>query len=276
MGSLNSRTLKSIRSPINQRSYINSNFHTSKQTKAIYQWICKEVPLNDDLVYLCVQFIGYFMESTICDVSHCSALYELMRIDHQRRKIVSPLIESLESRVPTYFELLYRVSGNLTNNFLIYFKRYCIGLPNIVMVFQTEFDHVFAFYTHTPITPIKRDAKSISYSAVDPSDAGLYLIKSRFNYKTCPRIIDVKVDTLSFMGNAFQLADANSVFIADFWMRFQGTNNGNRHQCGTYAMPEYNMPQYDMVGNELLGGDRLNPNLICKATFKQIEVFHIL
>eukprot|EP01083_Nonionella_stella_P186694 684255_1 len=194
--------------------------------------------------------------------------YGLMRIDHKRRDIASSLTESLECRLPTYFELLYRVSGRMINNFLLYFKKYCIDLPNLLMVFQTEFDHVFAFYTHTPITLIN-DAKSVGYSTVDPLDSGLYLIKSKFNYKTCPRIIDVKVDT--FIGEAFQLSHTNSVFIADFCMRFHDTNNGNRHHCVTY-----DLPQYDMVGNEILGGERLNTDMLCKASLKQIEVFHIL
>eukprot|EP01083_Nonionella_stella_P012931 36513_1 len=255
---------------------INSSYPVAIQHWLFNHFHCMEIPPHPDIIDLCLQFVGYLMDSHICSVSDTCILYNLMLSDHQHRRFVSPFINN--GTLPCYFELVYRVSGHFINNFLLYFKTYCMNIPNLLIVFQTEFDHVFAFYAHTPIK--KRNANSFfrEYNTVDPLDSGLYLIKSNFNYecnelkgKHNPRTIGVRAKL--FKGDALMVCGTN-IYFADLYMQFRNTSNDKGHFCN---MSHPSNQQYDTIGNELLGGDVLKLDSSAEfISLKRIEVFHIL
>eukprot|EP01083_Nonionella_stella_P131183 398310_1 len=223
---------------------------THKKTN-FEEWIQNEIPLSMDIIGLCIHFIGFLMNSSICDASQCLTLYNLMCIDHKRRNICSPLTQKYHV---SYFELLFRISGEFTNNFMSYLLSYCIDIQR----------------------------QSNGYTTVDPLDSSLYLIESKFNYKctqnrhlmkkTCPRTIDIVCDV--FRGEALEIATKDTIFLADFCMFFRDLDQKVSYNSCTMA--DFGGIQYDIVGNEVVGGHEFDSGYDWDVNFKQIEVFHIL
>eukprot|EP01083_Nonionella_stella_P080461 221150_1 len=259
---------------LNQSSMLNEIYLKTHRKTNFDEWIQNELPLSMDIICVCIDFIGFLMNSSICDASQCLTLYNLMCIDHKRRNICSPLTQKYHI---SYFELLFRISGDFTNSFMSYLLSYCIGMKDLLIVFQTEFGHIFVFYTHTDI-----QRQSNGYTTVDPLDSSLYLIESKFNYKctqnrhlmkkTCPRTIDIVCDV--FRGEALEIATKDTIFLADFCMFFRDLDQKVSYNSCTMA--DFGGIQYDIVGNEVVGGHEFDSGYDWDVNFKQIEVFHIL
>eukprot|EP01083_Nonionella_stella_P269556 912197_1 len=68
---------------------INSSYPVAIQHWLFNHFHCMEIPPHPDIIDLCLQFVGYLMDSHICSVSDTCILYNLMLSDHQHRRNTS-------------------------------------------------------------------------------------------------------------------------------------------------------------------------------------------
>eukprot|EP01083_Nonionella_stella_P006647 19265_1 len=257
----------------NSNSSINAVSNPNRNSKScnlisqtIYDIICSVPGLVPGLACICMEFIGYDFQSFICTEKQRWQLYNMMMTHHTKKQMSSPV---LYTSYICHFQRLYHASNAEINHFSSYFQSQCIGKPNLLILFQTSFDHLFAFYINSPIKPIPEETRTLSkYFPLSYDDCGLYLIQSQFGSqcsKKCPRIVEESNTppdqwVFAIVGKDFCIGDLFLCFMYDNFV------------CSTS-----NLQRYDTLGNELVGGTAFNPNPDRYSVgFKQIEVFQIL
>eukprot|EP01083_Nonionella_stella_P047999 128569_1 len=237
---------------------------------------CKQfnIILYNDIMEIVQMYIGFVMESTILSKNEQCHLYKTLLLNVQ-----SPLPQSTSIK---YFESLFQ--GKLHKPKDADFDCYkllniCKDKQNLIMVFHTEFDHVFALYFRD-----KFAFKSLKADADNPViNVTVILLRSRFVYgdktqnahlasKSCPHIgrlnegkhmNDVRLHAICSPKTKYAWFAAGDMMITP----------GKRFKSLLKAAS----PSLDFLGNELCGGDQFNPSQIqYQFRIKDVELFQLL
>eukprot|EP01083_Nonionella_stella_P186864 685365_1 len=174
-----------------------------------------------------------------------SLIYHLMLGD----SVSSPLSQS--PHYISHFKLLYYAIDEDLVHFATYLKASCVNIPSLLMILETQFDHIFAFYLGTPITidPNPRNALQ-AHKSIYSDQCGFYLIQSKFaeslTTKTWPRTIR-HTSTPSQKLRAFTI-QRGLITLGSLMMMGGRVSNGK----ALVVRPIESL--YDSVGNEVIGG----------------------
>eukprot|EP01083_Nonionella_stella_P008504 24550_1 len=194
---------------------------------------------NNDILHVIEKYIGFIMDSSILTSDEQVHLHRLI----SECKLV--MTNSIK-----HFDLLFKPKVNIADFDCYGLLRQCQGKENLIIVFHTDYDHVFCLY-------LKEKFGSASIFPV------VLLLRSRFVYndasknphlgdRSCPRIGKLKEekrkkDTLLY--THFIPDDQFGQFIcADLRIT---TGKRFRHQVTAKQA-------LDFVGNELCGGEHFD------------------
>ena len=135
-----------------------------------------------ELAMECMEYVGFIFHSKVLSKSEICSFYQLLVDHYSYEKILMPSF--------SYFHLLYRVSSKIKHsNYDIMIA--CKNKSNIVMIFHTNYDHVFSVFFHNILVMDPEDEymMNLPYGY----NSGLFLLRRQYkygNYK-CPRIINM-------------------------------------------------------------------------------------
>eukprot|EP01083_Nonionella_stella_P017458 48851_1 len=221
-----------------------------------------------------MKYIGFFMDTNILNHEEKNAL--LMDRMHGAE---------LKHQHIKYFSLLYRASTDcyhgIHNDYVM--TEQCKDKSNVVMMFHTNYNHIFAIHF---TNPIKRYAKSnhLFESDVNNNNVDVFLMRSQFIYgngqinqslsdKKCPRIIR-QIDLNKPLEVICLMQRDHPMVKLIHNIRLSSIN-------GQQANVIHEFPRImDFVGNELCGGDSFktsNDNREAHTfVLHDVEVFQVL
>eukprot|EP01083_Nonionella_stella_P047998 128568_1 len=252
-------------------------------SKPICQYIKKQcnqynIILYSDIINIVQMYIGFVLESTILSKNEQAHLYKTLLEYHIDANVQSPLTESTSIK---YFEPLFQ--GNLhkpkdADFDCRKFLTTCKDKQNLIMVFQTEFDHVFALYVRDKFTftSLKADANNPVINVT------VILLRSRFVYGDKTRNVHLASKSWPRIGRLNEGKHMNDVRLHAIC--FPGKKSGWFSAGDMMIMPGKRFksllkasPSLDFVGNELCGGDQFNPLQIdYQFRIKDVELFRLL
>eukprot|EP01083_Nonionella_stella_P147343 464743_1 len=205
-----------------------------------------------DLIKECLEYVGCFIDSQIFCHRETSTLDALLLHHHKIQSITSPVTRHGYVK---YYDLLYRSSVNGENgeysntSFLKALRANdCVNIGHFVILYQTNYNHVFAVYLHNPI----QTYNETEYKRETNKDRDIGFVDDIFYMNT---------DHFFWNGHSF---------ISLCLLRF--VNNTNKHVHGFYPK------NLDLMGNELVGGNTFDPQPRIHYYFdlKQVELYRIL
>ena len=261
---------------------------------SIYQSIIKEANsvCNDgfsfpvEIVMQCMKYLGFVMNSTILNDMEKYSLHQLLIDHHLRNTIKSSL---LDVKNIAYFDILYRKSSNDNHsNYRMLLS--CVDKPNIIMVFHTEYNHVFCVYFRNPLRWFKR--RWIRSENDNDDKSALFLLRRQHIYgdKICPR--EIKVESTD--------RPKYRIFKSGFYapnkmnMGFMGISlieESDDKEITESVLKEHHVLlgwRLDSLGNEICGGETFDDSKTTEYTgndgnatkypflLKDIEIYQIL
>lgn len=252
MGALNCKLVSTAYSLLNA-DVVKPVFNVGKAISSpLFRSIVKDAneQIEDDqtfpieLVMECMEFVGFIMHSTMLNDEESSSFYKLLIDHHRQNQIISPLVDA---KSITYFDLLYRESehGKHCNQDMI---KTCRNKSNIIMIFHTNYDHIFSVYFRNTL---KWNVDSdITRSTPYDDNSALFVLRTRYKYGDMihPRKITINPETITTSdGIRFQS------FSGRVTMNFMGIKIRNK----TSKDPHYIKVNYRLntIGNEICGGE---------------------
>eukprot|EP01083_Nonionella_stella_P053527 141570_1 len=249
--------------------------------------------LPHDIILLTVEYIGFIMCSDILRGDEQNIFYRFL-VEHHTNHDLHPYscLNLLDRTSIPYFHLLYRASlhtppgpKGIINEIDSYaLLSRCFERENLVMVFHTEFDHVFTLFIR-----MKLRMTRIGPRQQLADELGLFLIRSQFVYgdakqnrdladKMCPRI----VTTLNLNGGIHEknalLKGIVSKKLPNTWFMTATVHIGVKEDGKQihYLFPAYHPPM-NSIGNELCGGTQyIASSAHHYFRLKDVELFQIL
>eukprot|EP01084_Bolivina_argentea_P191826 329448_1 len=213
---------------------------------------CNEV-LPNELVLECMNYIGFVMQSTILNLDEKCTLYELLMDHHRARNIESPFSHGKHF---TYFDLLYRATIDNDNkthtNFRLISK--CQYKSNLIILFHTNYNHVFAIYLNNPIQHVESVKIKVESVPLD-TKMGLFLLRSQFGHKPksiAPKI-NKNVEDASVRSFFYETEQTSIIWVADLCLSRDESYNTYTHHfiCSNSVMDLLEM-KYVVVANSML------------------------
>eukprot|EP01083_Nonionella_stella_P184278 668540_1 len=229
-----------------------------------------------DLMKQCTQFIGFFLYSSILSQTESLSLHLLLSKHNKKRKLIG--MNRANKHHVKYYDLLYRSSvngenGKYTNRS---FKRaldkaHRLNKPNLVIIYETEYDHVFAVYLHRKL---KQNKEGHFIQNTDRDIAGCLLRSKSEGGHDCPRLIEFKNAKQHFMGSHQLLSSNDSkihLFEIDFFPAKIGIKRkyDREEHCRIHRSCFLDISTVELVGFELR-------DTFDKFNLKQVEMFQIL
>eukprot|EP01083_Nonionella_stella_P113146 333419_1 len=267
------------------RAELRESIHIEKPISiSIYQCIDREsakcnAVLPHDIIVLCITYTRFIMHSNILHHGEQNRFYQLLMNHYQNQKIHPHL--NICSKSIQYFHLLYRAS--LTDGDNQYQDIDCCQLlsqcknkDHLVMLFHTEYDHVFSLYFR-----MEFNMRFIGPKQNKHDHVALFLLRSQFIYgdkqqnidlanRLCPRIVELRkgrdIEDVLLKGVLCEETGRGWFDTADLKMGLQQT--APRHVSHPCAM--------DFIGNELCGGHQFeSPQNRYAFRLKEAELFQI-
>lgn len=237
----------------------------------------KSIIFPQELIAECAKFIGFFMDSYILNDTEKNSFYQSLIEHHQWAQFSSPL--TAKSCIKC-FDLLYRSSingehGKYSNESLL---KAIENKPNVIIIYQTNYNHVFAVYSHEKVIKCKGKIKDDSI--------GLFLLRSQFLYGDKSK--DEKLSTLKcprLVGRPGAQSGIMWGWVPD---KYHFSWSSKRIRLFTIEFieskkktPDYRVNQISNgmyhVGNELCGGRKLCRNKYWyKFKLAKVEAYQLL
>eukprot|EP01083_Nonionella_stella_P056882 149568_1 len=216
--------------------------------------ICKYITHETDghfpttLLHVCMNYVGYLMYSNILSNDEKLSCYNLLLSHHYKINIKRSLL--------TYFHLFYRSLHGINIRDL---KAQCVNKCNVLVVFHTDYDHVFCVY-------YPKIALKLSY---ENENACVMLLRSQFidNGAKCPRMITIKRHDMWKKACFF-----TDNVLKDGYL-YMGDIGFDKNKCSMLTFDSI----LEFSGNEICGGPSFNGNdPLHEFKLLQVEMFQIL
>eukprot|EP01083_Nonionella_stella_P300969 1030165_1 len=237
----------------------------------------RDAVLPLDIIVLCITYLRFIMHSTILRHGEQIRFYELLMKHYQNENIHPSL--NIRSKSIQYFHLLYRASSGL-NTFddidCCHLLPQCINKDHLVMVFRTEYDHVFSLYFG-----MEFNMRDIGPEQNKRDHVALFLLRSQFIYgdkqqnidlssRSCPRIVKLRKG-----GNIEDV-----LLKGVLWESGGGWFDAADVQIGLCQTSPHHVSDprtMDFIGNELCGGYHFESQSQTEYSFrlKEVELFQI-
>ena len=137
-------------------------------SSSIYQYIDNEIQTQiypKDIIFLIMKFIGFIINSNILNIDEQTNLYILMKQQHSTNNILSPLT-MYSNHYICNFSLIFYASCN-SKTYSLYdvptrLTKCCKNKRNLVIVFDTIYNHKFALYLNKSMMETDEYVKIIS------------------------------------------------------------------------------------------------------------------
>ena len=195
-----------------------------------------------EIAVQCMKYLRFVMNSKILNDSEKCEFHQLLMDHHLDKNIISPL---LDTKYITYFDILYRKSSNASHsNYQM--LSFCVGKPNLIMIFQTNYNHIFSIYLRNPLEWI---GNTWLHSKPNDEKSALFLLRSQHIYgnKQCPRKINIGPGNSKWVSFRSAIYGKNAMCIA-----FMGISISEESDNKNYVSVGWRL---DTLGNEICGGE---------------------